>query len=70
LALRPCSFSEFLGAIGENQIKEKLLSVKKSPKLLWLDSGIVSYVAKNQLEELQNLNLQIYSFQIKRVIYY
>ncbi|MDR1610696.1 MAG: AAA family ATPase [Candidatus Symbiothrix sp.] len=25
LALRPCSFSEFLGAIGENQIKEKLL---------------------------------------------
>ncbi|MDR0371548.1 MAG: AAA family ATPase [Prevotellaceae bacterium] len=25
LALRPCSFSEFLGAIGENQIREKLL---------------------------------------------
>jgi len=25
LALRPCSFSEFLGAIGENQIKDKLL---------------------------------------------
>ncbi|MDR2467110.1 MAG: AAA family ATPase [Prevotellaceae bacterium] len=28
LALRPCSFSEFLGAIGENQIKEKLLSAE------------------------------------------
>jgi len=28
LALRPCSFSEFLGAIGENQIQEKLLSVE------------------------------------------
>ena len=28
LALRPCSFSEFLGAIGENQIKDKLLSVE------------------------------------------
>ncbi|MDR2511928.1 MAG: AAA family ATPase [Bacteroidales bacterium] len=28
LALRPCSFSEFLGAIGENQIREKLLSAK------------------------------------------
>jgi predicted AAA+ superfamily ATPase len=27
LALRPCSFSEFLGATGENQIKENLLSV-------------------------------------------
>jgi len=28
LALRPCSFTEFLGAIGENQIKEKLLNVE------------------------------------------
>ena len=28
LALRACSFSEFLGAIGENQIKKKLLSVE------------------------------------------
>ena len=28
LALRPCSFSEFLGAIGEEQIKDKLLSVE------------------------------------------
>ncbi|MDR1543698.1 MAG: AAA family ATPase [Prevotellaceae bacterium] len=28
LALRPCSFSEFLGAIGENQIKEKLLAAE------------------------------------------
>ncbi|MDR0295761.1 MAG: AAA family ATPase [Prevotellaceae bacterium] len=28
LALRPCSFSEFLGAISENQIKEKLLSAE------------------------------------------
>ena len=28
LALRPCSFSEFLGAIGENQIKDTLLSVE------------------------------------------
>jgi len=28
LALRPCSFSEFLGAMGENQIKDKLLSVE------------------------------------------
>ena len=28
LALRPCSFIEFLGAIGENQIKEKLLSIE------------------------------------------
>ncbi|MDR2563898.1 MAG: AAA family ATPase, partial [Prevotellaceae bacterium] len=28
LALRPCSFSEFLGAIGENQIREKLLSAE------------------------------------------
>ena len=28
LAMRPCSFSEFLGAIGENQIKDKLLSVE------------------------------------------
>ena len=27
LAIRPCSFSEFLGAIGEFQIKEKLLNV-------------------------------------------
>ena len=26
MALRPCSFSEFLGAIGEEQIKEKLLT--------------------------------------------
>lgn len=28
LAMRPCSFSEFLGAIGENQIQEKLLAVE------------------------------------------
>jgi predicted AAA+ superfamily ATPase len=28
LVLRPCSFSEFLGAIGEEQIKDKLLSVE------------------------------------------
>jgi len=28
LALRPCSFSEFLGAIGEEQIKDKLLSIE------------------------------------------
>jgi len=28
LAVRPCSFSEFLGAIGEEQIKNKLLSVE------------------------------------------
>jgi predicted AAA+ superfamily ATPase len=28
LALRPCSFSEFLGAIGENQIKDKLLAAE------------------------------------------
>ena len=28
LAMRPCSFSEFLGALGENQIKDKLLSVE------------------------------------------
>jgi predicted AAA+ superfamily ATPase len=28
LAMRPCSFSEFLGAIGENQIKDKLLSIE------------------------------------------
>ena len=28
MALRPCSFSEFLGAVGEDQIKEKLLSAE------------------------------------------
>ena len=28
LALRPCSFSEFLGAIGEEQIRNRLLSVE------------------------------------------
>jgi len=28
IALRPCSFSEFLGAIGETQIRDKLLSVE------------------------------------------
>jgi len=39
LALRPCSFSEFLGAIGENQIKEKLLSAE-------LPSAIHSHVMK------------------------
>jgi len=27
MAMRPCSFSEFLGALGENQLRESLLSV-------------------------------------------
>jgi predicted AAA+ superfamily ATPase len=39
LALRPCSFSEFLGAIGENQIREKLLSAE-------LPDAIHSHVLK------------------------
>jgi predicted AAA+ superfamily ATPase len=39
LALRPCSFSEFLGAIGENRIKEKLLSAE-------LPAAIHSHVMK------------------------
>jgi len=29
LVLQPCSFSEFLGAIGEEQIKDKLLPVEQ-----------------------------------------
>ena len=39
LAVRPCSFSEFLGAIGENQILEKLLCAE-------LPEAIHSYTMK------------------------
>ena len=39
LAMRPCSFSEFLGALGENQLRESLLAID-------LPAGIHSYVMK------------------------